>query len=324
MALSADGNTIVVGRYKPNVTFVAVYDWTGTAWVQRGSSLTGTQIGWRVKINNAGNRIAYSTCRGDGNVVLIYDYDGASSSWVQTGSLSSTGSFGSDIDLNAQGDVIIIGSNHESVGKVRVYAYSNGAWTQRGSTINTVDLENNLGTAVSVNADGTTISMNMVDYQSASRNKVYTFDGTAWNLIATIDGPSSFGNAMSLNAAGSILVLGSPYYNGDSSLPYKGYTSVYGPNPPATAFSLGDTCAPTVVPTAAPTAVPTSTPTKQDDSVYELSRGAVAGIVLGAIFVALLVVVDIYILQYFWSRGGVYQNVIQSSGGGDVEMTNTV
>jgi hypothetical protein len=101
VSMSNDGNTIAVGSKgwdsNPNNTTyeigeTAVYDWNGSAWVQRGTSIQGVNIfdqcGFSVSLSGNGNRMAIgykgnSTATQAAGLVRIFDWNG--SAWVDFG-----------------------------------------------------------------------------------------------------------------------------------------------------------------------------------------------------------------------------------------------
>jgi hypothetical protein len=101
VSMSNDGNTIAVGSKgwdsNPNNTTyeigeTAVYDWNGSTWVQRGTSIQGVNIfdqcGFSVSLSGNGNRMAVgykgnSTLSQATGLVRIFDWDGFA--WVQNG-----------------------------------------------------------------------------------------------------------------------------------------------------------------------------------------------------------------------------------------------
>jgi hypothetical protein len=101
VSMSNDGNTIAVGSKgwdsNPNNTTyeigeTAVYDWDGSSWVQRGSSIQGVnffdQCGFSVSLSGNGNRMAIgykgnNTAFSAAGLVRIFDWDG--NAWVQNG-----------------------------------------------------------------------------------------------------------------------------------------------------------------------------------------------------------------------------------------------
>lgn len=101
VSMSNDGNTIAVGSKgwdsNPNNTTyeigeTTVYDWNGSNWVQRGTSIQGVnffdQCGFSVSLSGNGNRMAVgykgnNTAFSAAGLVRIFDWDG--SAWVQNG-----------------------------------------------------------------------------------------------------------------------------------------------------------------------------------------------------------------------------------------------
>jgi hypothetical protein len=100
VSMSNDGNTIAIGSRgwdsdpatTDSIGEAAVYDWDGTNWVQRGTSIQGAnnsdQCGYAVSLTANGNRIAIgyrgnSTFEPSAGMVRIFDWDG--SAWVPNG-----------------------------------------------------------------------------------------------------------------------------------------------------------------------------------------------------------------------------------------------
>jgi hypothetical protein len=101
VSMSNDGNTIAVGSKgwdsNPNNTTyeigeTAVYDWDGSSWVQRGSSIQGVnffdQCGFSVSLSGNGNRMAIgykgsNEAMTAAGLVRIFDWNG--NAWVQNG-----------------------------------------------------------------------------------------------------------------------------------------------------------------------------------------------------------------------------------------------
>ena len=171
VSMSNDGNTIAVGSKgwdsNPNNTTyeigeTAVYDWNGSAWVQRGTSIQGVNIfdqcGFSVSLSGNGNRMAIgykgnSTATQAAGLVRIFDWNG--SAWVQNGdpiygdgvSVYS----GHSVALSDNGSILAIGAiqgtgpinqftNQE--GQVRIYeggcVVSTTVVTQNNNTLTAV------------------------------------------------------------------------------------------------------------------------------------------------------------------------------------------
>jgi hypothetical protein len=171
VSMSNSGNTIAVGSKgwdsNPNNTTyeigeTAVYDWDGSSWVQRGSSIQGVnffdQCGFSVSLSGNGNRMAIgykgsneaTTAAG---LVRIFDWDG--NAWLQNGdpiygdgiSVYS----GHSVALSDNGTILAIGAIQgtgpinefiNQQGKVRIYEgeclVSTTAVTQNGNTLTAV------------------------------------------------------------------------------------------------------------------------------------------------------------------------------------------
>ena len=171
VSMSNDGNTIAVGSKgwdsNPNNTTyeigeTAVYDWNGSTWVQRGTSIQGVNIfdqcGFSVSLSGNGNRMAIgykgnSTATQAAGLVRIFDWDG--SAWVQNGDPIYGDGInvysGHCVALSDNGSILAIGAiqgtgpinqftNQE--GQVRIYEgeclVSTTAVTQNNNTLTAV------------------------------------------------------------------------------------------------------------------------------------------------------------------------------------------
>jgi hypothetical protein len=171
VSMSNDGNTIAVGSKgwdsNPNNTTyeigeTTVYDWNGSNWVQRGSSIQGINIfdqcGFSVSLSGNGNRMAIgykgsneaTTAAG---LVRIFDWNGTA--WVQNGDpIYGDGASvysGHSVALSDNGSILAIGAIQgtgpineftNQQGQVRVYEgeclVSTSAVIQNGNTLTAV------------------------------------------------------------------------------------------------------------------------------------------------------------------------------------------
>jgi hypothetical protein len=130
VSMSNDGNTIAVGSKgwdsNPNNTTyeigeTAVYDWDGSSWVQRGSSIQGVNIfdqcGFSVSLAGNGNRMAIgykgsNESTSAAGLVRIFDWNG--NAWVQNGDpIYGDGAsvyFGHSVGLSDNGSILAIGA----------------------------------------------------------------------------------------------------------------------------------------------------------------------------------------------------------------------
>jgi hypothetical protein len=183
VALSADGNTAIVGGNSDNsyVGAAWVYARTGGVWTQQGSKLVGTDA-----VGNAeqGASVALS---GDGNTTIVggpqdnptaggyvlgaaWTYTRSSGVWSQQGNkLVGTGfvfnpswgvSQGSSVALSGDGNTAIVGgpNDNSASGAAWIYTRSGGAWTQQGAKLvgNGAVGTPVQGNSVALSADGIT------------------------------------------------------------------------------------------------------------------------------------------------------------------------
>ncbi|HVN33326.1 MAG TPA: hypothetical protein VMT45_15220 [Thermoanaerobaculaceae bacterium] len=174
VAISGDGNTVIVGGYGDNSGAGAAWVFTRTAgvWSQQGSKLVG---GGAVGNAYQGISVAIS---GDGNTAIVGGYNdnsGAGTAWVFTRSggvwsqqgprLVGTGAVGKagqggSVAISADGNTAIVGgsSDDSGSGATWVFTRSNGAWAQNGNKLvgsSAVGLAYQ-GTSVAVAGDGAT------------------------------------------------------------------------------------------------------------------------------------------------------------------------
>ena len=151
VALSADGDTAMIGGYDDNGGDGAAWVFTrsGGLWTQQGSKLVGTGA---VGSANQGAAVALST---DSNTAIVggsNDNGGAGAVWVFTrsggvwtqqgskvvGSGASGNPYqGSSVALSADGNIAMVGGYDENGGEgaAWVFTRSGGVWVQLGSKL---------------------------------------------------------------------------------------------------------------------------------------------------------------------------------------------
>ena len=172
-ALSADGNTAIVGGAQDNSQVGAVWVFTRSAgiWTQQGGKLVGLGA---VGAARQGFSVALSA---DGNTALAggpVDSSSAGAAWVftrtsgvwsqQGGKLVGTGSSGIaqqgwSVALSADGNTAILGgySDASQTGAAWVFIRTNGVWSQQGAKlVGTVGTGAQQGLSVDLSADGST------------------------------------------------------------------------------------------------------------------------------------------------------------------------
>ena len=181
LALSADGNSIIVGNDYGTTDngygsgFAAVYSYSVNNWSLVGDTIDGDvafdHIGYAVDISDDGQKVVIGAPNNDGSYdnggqVKVLEYNGTD--WVQIGNdlygANETDLFGSSVSINNNGSVIAVGapSNDDSfdnAGQVQLYKYETGSWQQVGNNINGEANGDNFGYAISLSFSGDTIAI---------------------------------------------------------------------------------------------------------------------------------------------------------------------
>jgi len=151
VALSADGNTAIVGGAADNLSTGAVWVYTrsGDVWAQQGSKLVGTGA-----IGSAGQGFSVALSA-DGNTAIVggivdnkltgaaWIYTRSGTVWTQHGSkLVGAGTVGParqghSVALSADGNTAVVGGPYDNsyTGAAWVYARAGLVWTQQGSKL---------------------------------------------------------------------------------------------------------------------------------------------------------------------------------------------
>ena len=139
---------------------------------------------------------------------------------------NSGDNFGYSIATNAEGTRIIVGAPRKDIsaksdaGGVKVYEFSNGAWTQVGSEFQGADPDDNVGFAVAMTRNGRRIAYsrgkNIGSVNASDKGSVFVYDwnGSSWSIVgASMNGSTNgdqFGYSMAFNEDGSRIVVGAP------------------------------------------------------------------------------------------------------------------
>jgi hypothetical protein len=185
VAVSADGNTAIVGGPEDNVDSNTgspqgaawVYTRANGVWTQQGSKLVGTGAvgssqGSSVALSGDGNTAIVGGNSDNSGVGAVWVYTRSGGAWTQQGSkLVGTGAVGqaqqgSSVALSADGSTAIVGGPVDNIdsntgssqGAAWVYTRSGGVWTQQGPKLVANDAVGNAeqGVSVALSADGNT------------------------------------------------------------------------------------------------------------------------------------------------------------------------
>jgi len=231
VALSADGNTAIVGGPGGNGTDSAAWVWTrsGGVWTQQGPRLVGTGS---VGIASQGDSVSLSA---DGNTAIVGgandNHDtGAAWVWIRTGGiwtqqgpkLVGSGAVGSafqggSVSLSADGNTAIAGGAGDAggAGAAWVWTRSGAIWTQQGSKlVGSGAVGNAFQGAVSLSADGNTAMVGGPgDNGNAGATWIWTRSGATWTqqgpkLVGSGAASARQGNSVSLTADGNTGIVG--------------------------------------------------------------------------------------------------------------------
>jgi hypothetical protein len=155
VALSADGNTAVVGGFNDNDQANGG-NGAGAAWVFRRSGSSWTQDaklvgsgfieeplqGYSVAASSEGNTVAVGGPT-DGNIGATWIFRRSYGVWSQEARLVGTGIIGEfalqgfSVSLSGDGNTVVIGApaDNSNVGAAWVFARSSGVWTQKAKLV---------------------------------------------------------------------------------------------------------------------------------------------------------------------------------------------
>jgi hypothetical protein len=248
VALSSDGNTVVIGgpvdNSNPGAAWVFVR--SNGVWKQQGNKLVGSGSQGTVGSIGEGGAVALSS---DGNTALIGgdgDNGGIGAAWVfvrSNGSWSQQGNklVGNDVTTNANmgfsvalssdGNTALIGGrgDNNAAGAAWVFTRSNGSWSQQGSKL-TSSNSSDLGASVALSSDGNTAVIGEPGQINTTVPGAVVFvrsSGT-WSphgseLVGTgVGGSANQGSAVALSSDGNTALIG-----GNSDNNYTGATWVF-------------------------------------------------------------------------------------------------
>ena len=237
MALSADGNTALVGG--PNDRGLGGAAWvftrSGGVWIQQGNKLVGTDASPSTK---QGISVALSA---DGNTALVggpgdnnlqgaaWVFTRSGSVWSQQGpKLVGSGSVGSpqqgsSVALSADGNTALVGgsADNSGAGATWVFTRVGSFWTQQGPKLVGFDGSGaQQGCSVALTADGNTALVGgSADNSGAGAAWVFTRLGSAWSqhgpkLVGSgASGPAFQGSSVALSGDGKTALVGGPHDN---------------------------------------------------------------------------------------------------------------
>jgi hypothetical protein len=240
VAISADGNTVLIGapRERPDGPFVGTY--AGAAWVftrdagvwsQQGTKLTGTgafgnaEQGTSVGLSADGNTAIVGGPSDNGSAGAAWIFTRSGDTWTQEAKLvgfTITGSAGrgSAVALSGDGNTAIVGGpSGLDGGAAWIFVRSEGSWSQEAQFLpfGSVSAFPRFGAAVALSYDGNTALVGLPHESSESGAAwVYVRGGVEWEqqgpaLAGSTENPGGRqGTSVSLSADGNTAVIGGP------------------------------------------------------------------------------------------------------------------
>lgn len=242
VALSGDGNTVLVGAPQDNEGVGAVWVFTrsGGSWMQQGTKLVGAgtealgsfgvRFGQSVALSNDGNTALIGGPENGVEVGAAWVFVRSGTTWSQqgekivgSGRLNGEGiMFGASVALSSNGNTALIGApdDDDNLGAAWVFTRSGETWTQQGEQLApTGDTSKTIvfGSSVALSGDGDTALIGGPNDDSQigaawfftrseeawSQDEKLTPDGDASNLI-------DFGASVALSENGNVALVGGP------------------------------------------------------------------------------------------------------------------
>jgi hypothetical protein len=245
VALSADGNTALVGGPGDNIAVGATWVFTRTngVWTQQGPKLLGANTtgrigqGTSVALTADGNTAAIGAPGDNGSVGAIFIFMRNAGVWTQQAKILGTDSIGaanlgSSVALSNDGTTLVAGGPRDdenpatgrSFGAVWVFTRSGATWTQQGpKLVGTGATEDGArqGHSIALSADGNTVLTGAPGTDGA-RGAAWVFTRT--NDVWTQQGPKLesndeggtsispplLGSSVALSDDGNIALIGGP------------------------------------------------------------------------------------------------------------------
>ncbi|HEV7572939.1 MAG TPA: DUF11 domain-containing protein [Thermoanaerobaculia bacterium] len=207
VALSADGNTALIGGGFDNGGIGAAWVWTRTAglWTQQGNKLVASDAvgsalqGASVALSADGNNAMIGGYQDNNNVGAAWVWARSGGVWSQQGTklVASSGVFGkaqqgSSVSLSSDGNTAVVGGplNNSGIGAAWIWTRETGVWTERGRAFGVDFVDGPAeGAAVSVSGDGKTALVGgPVDHQLVGAAWVFPIVASDLSIVKTLNG----------------------------------------------------------------------------------------------------------------------------------------
>ena len=239
VALSADGNTAIVGGWRAEAAWV--FTRSGGVWTQQGNKLVGTgamgstRQGMSVALSADGDTAIVGGWSDNSKTGAAWAFTRRGGVWTQQGNkLVGTGAVGSarqgmSVALSADGNTAIVGGPGDNpwdrsvpfglgpAGAAWVFGRSAGVWTQQGNKLVGTGSARR-GMSVALSADGNiAIVGGIADDGGVGAASVFTRSGVHWTQEKNLVGADAVGQsapAVAVSGDGSIVMVGGSNDNG--------------------------------------------------------------------------------------------------------------
>ena len=252
VAVSADGNTVIVGdpgecgygleNCEHGAAYVFVRD--GSTWTQQAELHGGPGFGGAVALSGDGNTALvgaglsgyYGFFYAPGGNAPPTLFSRSGTTWTQrqrSAAANASGpfdNFGHSVALSADGHTALIGdpTQNEEAGAAYVFTGSGSTWTQQAELTGSDEMQGwNFGASVALSADGQAA---IVGAPAPGAGSAYVFagSGSTWTQqseltpddaeVKSFDG--WFGDAVALDSEGNVALVGAPWSEEDFGAVY--------------------------------------------------------------------------------------------------------
>jgi hypothetical protein len=241
VALSADGNTAIVGGWRSEGVWV--FTRNGDAWTQQGKKLVGTgavgnaRQGMAVALSGDGGTAIVGGPADNSNIGAAWIFTRTGDVWRQQGnklvgsSAAGRARQGTSVALSADGNTALLGGPDDASDRPRpfgvghpgaawVFTRTEGVWMQEGQKLASSAIPGNAreGTSVALSTDGNiAVLAGVANHGSIGAVTVFTRSAGQWTQDTDLAGNGAVVKAASsvgLSADGSVMVVGAADENG--------------------------------------------------------------------------------------------------------------
>lgn len=232
VSINDSGDIVAVGAFNGmgngmvQAGNVRIFQWDGTDWAQLGSIIAGEaqgdRSGYSIALNADGTKIVIGAITNSGGgssagQARVFSYDGTD--WVQQGGDIDGAAgerFGRKVSISGNGNRIVCGASFnfdDNSGLARAYEWSGSAWVQMGSDFVGENPDEELGSGVAINGDGSILVIGIPGYEGGLPNvgqaKIYVWQNNSWvasptTVTGTFNG-TRLGRDVAINNSGDFI-----------------------------------------------------------------------------------------------------------------------